>query len=116
MPKSFESGSLVTLEHFFDGNTEPGSIGCNLIAHPGIPKFYKVLKEVRSRADVQDVLVFIADTPEENGTDRAFSDRIYILSSASKAAVADWLKSLSPDPIEDGWRSETLADAPALDS
>ena len=92
------------LEHFFDSNTDLGSIGCNLIDHPGIPKFYKVLKEIRSRADVQDVLVFITETPEEAGTDWAFSDTIYVLSSASKVAVGDWLKPLSPDPICDGPR------------
>jgi hypothetical protein len=114
MSKSFQASSLVTLEHFFEGNTQIGSIGCNLDDHPGIPKFYEMLKRIRSRKDVQDVLVFISESPDESGTDWAFSDRIYVITCAGKAAVADWLKPLSPDPIEDGWGSETPSNVPAV--
>jgi hypothetical protein len=33
---SDQSLPIVSLEDFFVGNDDPGSIGCNLLEHPGI--------------------------------------------------------------------------------
>ena len=81
---------VVSLEEFFEGNEDYGSIGCNLdgpyavsapdtrnwlkkalfskapvsvptAPHPGPQGFYQILMEIRAREDVQDVLVEIAD-------------------------------------------------------
>lgn len=108
----FESETVVSLEQFFEGNTEIGSIGCNLGEHPGIEQFYSLLKGIRSRSEVQDVLVFITETPEESGTTWAFSDRIYILASAERAVVEEWLKPLQPEPIDAGWVWDKPQNAP----
>ena len=48
---------VVTLEDFFEGNQDEASIGCNLVDHPGVDRFYETLRGIRDRADVQDVLV-----------------------------------------------------------
>jgi hypothetical protein len=52
---------LVSLEEFFIGNDDEASIGCNLMRRPGMNVFYETLKEIRSKPNVQDVLVEIAD-------------------------------------------------------
>src|SRR5262249_18698986 len=50
---------IVSLEEFFTGNEDLGSIGCNLTDHPGMQTFYTELKAIRSRPDVQGVFVAI---------------------------------------------------------
>jgi len=92
---------VVSLEDFFEGNEDLGSIGCNLIDHPGIDKFYKVLKEIRGQNNVQDVLIEINQIDEY--LDWPFSEVVYILTSADKNDVAKWMRPLQPDEISEGW-------------
>lgn len=92
---------VVSLEDFFDGNEDLGSIGCNLIDHPGIDTFYKILKDVRERDDVQDILIIINQIDEY--LDWPFSESIYIITSCSKEQVSEWVKRLQPDDIAEGW-------------
>ncbi|MDP4145462.1 MAG: hypothetical protein Q8936_13415 [Bacillota bacterium] len=40
---------LISLELFFEGNDDIGSIGCNLLDHPGTEKFYSVLKNIKDK-------------------------------------------------------------------
>ena len=97
---------VVSLEDFFVGNDDLGSIGCNLNEHPGLPFFFETLKEIRSRPDVQDVLVEINDIDNLEVPDDdmwAFSDRIYIITSAARDDVARWTAPLMPDEVEEGW-------------
>jgi hypothetical protein len=106
---------VVSLEDFFIGNEDYGSIGCNLSEHPGPQGFFETLKEIRLRDDVQDVLVEINEVEEADETMWPFSDRIYILTSAAKEEVADWVSPLMPDEIEEGYAySETPHSAPTL--
>src|SRR5579862_306607 len=44
---------VVSLEDFFTGNKDLGSIGCNIEEHPGLRKFYAVLCAIRQRPEVQ---------------------------------------------------------------
>lgn len=104
---------VVSLEDFFEGNDDLGSIGCNLTDHPGTDGFYKVLRDVRSRADVQDVLVEIYEIME--GDDEwPFAERVYIISSADPDDVRVWLSALDPSEIEEGWVGEAPPAAPAI--
>lgn len=91
-------GPLVSLEDFFTGNHDPGSIGCNLIVHPGITTFLRVLKSVRERPEVQDVLIEITDLEDTEGI-WPFSDSVYILTRAPARKVARWLRRLHPDEV-----------------
>jgi hypothetical protein len=52
---------VVSLELFFDGNDDPGSIGCNLPDHPGLADFYSVLRSIRDRPEVDGVWVGISE-------------------------------------------------------
>jgi hypothetical protein len=91
---------LVSLEDFFVGNEDVGSIGCNLMRHPGIAVFYQTLQQIREHPDVQDVLVGISDVEETEGI-WPFSDSVYILTSLPARKVARWLKRLQPDEVGD---------------
>src|SRR5262245_27366125 len=42
---------LVAIERFFDGNDDLGSIGCNLMPHPGVEAFRDVLTGLLCRPD-----------------------------------------------------------------
>ena len=94
---------VVSLEDFFVGNEDYGSIGCNLWEHPGPQFFFEVLKGIRARGDVQDVLVEINEVEEGDESMWPFSDRVYILSGAAREEVADWVAALMPDEVEEGF-------------
>jgi hypothetical protein len=88
---------LVTLEAFFTGNDDLGSIGCNLTDHPGMPAFRDTLLNVRSQDEVEDVVVRISDL---NGDDEwPFSDTVYVVTSASPETVGSWVNDLEPDAV-----------------
>jgi hypothetical protein len=96
---------VVSLEDFFTGNDEEGSIGCNLLDHPGLPFFFETLKSIRNKDNVQDVVIVITDidTLKEPYNEWAFSDRIYVITKANLEEVKEWLVQLSPDEVEVGW-------------
>lgn len=104
---------VVSLEDFFEGNNDPGSIGCNLSEsdNPGISVFFKTLKGIRDRQNVQDVLVEINEMPDDK-TMWPFSDRIYIITSAGAEDVESWVRALHPDEIGEGFVYGTPPGAP----
>lgn len=94
-----EPAPLVSLEDFFIGNDDVGSIGCN--TGRGGPAFFEPLKAIRAKANVQDVLIEIYEVEEDDETMWPFAERIYILTNASREAVAAWLAPLEPDTVEE---------------
>lgn len=104
---------VVSLEAFFDGNEDLGSIGCNLSPHPGVATFYSVLRAIRDRDDVQDVLVGI--TEDMGDEEWPFSDTVYILTRAGAHDVQRWAARLQPDSTDGENESPALpAHAPVL--
>jgi hypothetical protein len=91
---------LVTLEEFFLGNDDYGSIGCNLSPMLGPQFFYEKLKFIRSQPNIQDVLVGITEINEEDLTMWPFSDRIYLFTKATLEDIAHWTAALRPDAVE----------------
>ena len=88
---------VVSLELFFEGNTDQGSIGCNLSPpSPSLSVFYRVLADIRARPDVADVVVQIVDGMGPD--DWPFSDRIYVVTTATDQEVHEWAAVLRPDP------------------
>ena len=96
-----ERRPAVSLEDFFEGNTDYGSIGCNLTPMLGPARFYSTLKGIRDRDDVQDVLVEISMIEDDSMW--PFSESIWIISSASQQEVWKWMQPLKPDEIWEGW-------------
>jgi len=94
---------LVTLEQFFEGNDDPGSIGYNL----GLPditpqKLYKVFADIRERPDVSDVLVEVKDMEDPDGWPSA--DTVWIITSAIPEEIERWLgHDLRGDDYFTGW-------------
>jgi hypothetical protein len=92
---------VVTLELFFHGNDDVGSIGCNLTDRPGTARFYAVLREIRDRPEVHDVRIGISEVM--GGGEWPFSDHVYVITTASAAEVAEWAAELQPDEPGEGW-------------
>src|SRR2546429_9676710 len=80
---------VISLELFFDGNDDLGSIGCNLSDHPGPARFYGVLGAIRDRPEVYSVWVGISEVmaPDE----WPFSNHVYVVTTVSAAEVMSWV-------------------------
>jgi hypothetical protein len=97
---------VVTLEEFFEGNTQAQSIAPNLDGEPGLAFFYEHLKGLRSREDVVDVLVNIYDlsdiifgTPDGWPT----AENVHLLTSAPEPVIQQWAEELHSDGAVEGW-------------
>ncbi|MGN9913528.1 hypothetical protein ACTMTJ_38925 [Phytohabitans sp. LJ34] len=99
---------VVSLEMFFDGNNDIGSIGCNLTEHPGPERFYAILRTIRDRADVLDVWVGISEVMDDN--EWPFSDHVYVVTTAAASEVAAWARELQPEePTTEWWTGKPPA-------
>lgn len=92
----------MTLEQFFDGNDDLGSIGCNLTKHPGIQFFFNTLRSIRDRQDVHDVVIEIYEVEEEDDSMWPFSERVFVITSAAQHDIDSWFVDLQPSEIETG--------------
>lgn len=106
---------LVTLEEFFDGNDDYGSIGCNLTPMRAPGFFFEILKRIRSLPNVQDVLVEIVQVEQDHSA-WPFSDRVYVFTNAARDELAQWAAPLKPDAIEEGFSNGKHSCAPAITS
>lgn len=97
IPVGRSPGPTVRLEDFFEGNDDLGSIGCNLTLHPGVSKFYKTLAAIKSRDDVQDVLLEIVDLIDEHSW--PFSDKVFVLTSMPADTLRKLMSKLKPDEV-----------------
>jgi hypothetical protein len=104
---------LVTLEEFFVGNEDHGSIGCNLSPLLGPQVFFERLRFVRSQPNVQDVLVEINEVAEDPNT-WPFADRVYVLTSGTADEVERWTADLRPGSIDEGFAYGKPTSVPAL--
>ncbi len=95
---SNEPGPIVavSLEDFFDGNDDEGSLACNLTEHPGIDFFYSELMSFRNTNQV-DVFVEIYEIEEEMWP---YSERVYIIGNVSAENIANLCSKLQASEIE----------------
>ncbi len=73
---------IVSVERFFDGNDGIGSIGCNLIEHPGTDAFRDIFKAVEVRPDVEAVYVSITELDLGEGC-WPFADTVLVVGAIS---------------------------------
>lgn len=98
-------GLAVSLDDFFVGNRDRGSIAAN--AEPAAPYntaagWYEFLKSIRNRGDVHDVLVSItAIKPHDDGTLRQwpYSDTIWVYTSFGRRELSKLLAPLQPNEV-----------------
>ncbi|MGY0613452.1 hypothetical protein [Luteimonas sp. A501] len=89
---------LVQLERFFDGNDDEGSIGCNLVPHPGIPLFRDTLLGLLQRQDVTAVYALITEL--DPGDDAwPFTDTVLVAGTIKPEVLSDALAALQPDYV-----------------
>lgn len=89
----------VSLEDFFVGNRDWGSIGCNLPKHPGVHTFFRVLGSIRGKPEVGGVYVRLTEVDDDEAW--PFSDTVYIYTRSAREVVAEWVEELGPDEVID---------------
>lgn len=105
---------IVTLEEFFEGNDDFGSIGCNIYPdQPSPSDFYKKFKVFKSNVDVDEIYIRIADVEEENWP---FTDTIYLITKLKIDQIKENLKDLSPDEVYEDWMYRKPINAPEIKS
>lgn len=95
------SPQVVPIEVFFDGNDDLGSIGCNLMEHPGIEAFREVFHRIARRADVEAIYAQISEVDPGDGC-WPFSDTVFFVGSITQEDLAAELSSLEPDEVASG--------------
>jgi hypothetical protein len=92
---------LLSIEEFFEGNDEVGSIGCNIFPTPTPQDFYEIFRRTASRNDVADIRVQVTafDAPEW-----PFTDTVYVMTTAPAEEVMHWFpESMRPDETRRGF-------------
>jgi hypothetical protein len=102
-----QSLQLVPIQQFFDGNDDLGSIGCNLVDHPGIETFEKILVGLLRRSDVEAVYAQIYELDPGDGC-WPFADTILVVGDIAVEDLGKLLEPLEPDEVE------PMADVPEV--
>jgi hypothetical protein len=89
---------VVPIDRFFDGNDDLGSIGCNLVPHPGIPTFQRVLTGLLVRTDVEAVYAQISELDPGEGC-WPFTDTVLVVGSAPADDLRAAMGELQPDEV-----------------
>jgi hypothetical protein len=99
-PEAPSGDAVVTIDEFFTGNSDLGSIGCNLAQHPGLAFFRQRLEEIKARSDVDAVWLEIYDTEEG---DWPFSENVLIQGRIAESDVRELGEKLESSEI---WRRD----------
>lgn len=116
-PVWFPDGPLpvVSIDDFFAGNSDDASIAANLgDQHPGVAKFHSVLRSIREEPWVQEVLVEIQEISDDTPSGWPYSDRVYIIATASMTVIEGLVRPLKPTLIDTGFAHGVPPAAPAL--
>ncbi len=76
--KTLPAQPLLSAPLYFDGNNDEGSIGCNLIPHPGVPKFKEIFESLVTRDDVDAVCIEATESDAEPN-EWPHSDTVYVI-------------------------------------
>ena len=92
---------LVPIDVFLDGNDDLGSIGCNLMEHPGIDAFRSAFAALKRRLDVQAIYAQITELdPGEDSW--PFTDTVLVVGSIPSGELQEALAHLQPDEVGPG--------------
>lgn len=89
---------LVTIDRYFDGNDDSGSIGCNLMEHPGIEVFREVLTGLLNRTDVIAAYAQIAEADPGEGS-WPFADKVVLFGRISTSDLSAVISPLQPTDV-----------------
>lgn len=92
----------LSLDDFFNGNDNFGSIGVNIYPNQPPPgKFYEVFKRLIDQKKADFIYVRITDV--EDPEDWFFSDLIYVVGSIGLNELQNLINDLMPFEIGKGW-------------
>ena len=103
---------LVSRAQFFDGNDDPGSIGCNLTKHPGVDAFDQVLGRIERMEGVSGVYLAITEVDETYDDIWPFTDTALIATRLAPSTFAPLMRNLTPDSI--GLSQDSFANPPRM--
>ena len=92
------AAQLVPITEFFVLPLTEGSIGCNLLPHPGIEVFRKVLEGLEGRDDVEAVYALVTGE-EPDDEDGPFTDTVIVFGTISFEALRELLRPVQPDEV-----------------
>ena len=101
---------IVSIARFFDGNDDLGSIGCNLMEHPGVDKFREVLTGLLRRPDVSAVYAQISELDPGEGS-WPFADTVIVVGTIAAEELREVLGVLEPDEIG---KAESFGVSPSI--
>lgn len=88
----------VSIEEFFDGNDDLGSLWSNLEYPPStMDQARDFLKEIRSKPEVEDLRVYILQF--DGGEEWPASDTVLVVTDVSASQVRRWFKAFPPDEV-----------------
>lgn len=100
-------GAIIDAAAFLDGNEDEGSLGCNLMEHPGMQAFRDAVSRVAARPDVSSVKVVIH---EDMGDDNfPFTDSMFVCTSAAPKDIAREFEVLQPDDVSKAERQQVAS-------
>jgi hypothetical protein len=98
---SLAEPQIVSIDRFLDGNDDQGSIGCNLLEHPGVDAFRSIFADLLARADVRAIYAQITEL--DPGDDSwPFTDTVLVVGSISADELKLALGTLQPDEVGPG--------------
>ena len=113
---------VVSIEDFFEGNTDEQSIGVNLLPdqHIGLAGFRNVLENISNKPDVKSVYLELAEIPD---VDDPADDEIwptacaaFVIAQASLEDVRQWVAPLHPRDVCLGWCVKAGEDVPVAEA
>jgi len=90
----------VTLDEFFEGNEDLGSLACNLDPHPGMEALYYHLQRFANDNEAE-VLVEIYELDEDDEETWPYAERVYFIGSVEREALEDLLDNVFASEIEE---------------
>ncbi|MFN0031621.1 MAG: hypothetical protein ACKVOR_05625 [Flavobacteriales bacterium] len=96
-----KSEVAVSVDEFFDGNDDEGSIGANLYPEqPSLKTFSNTFKSMLASDRVENIFIRIADAEDTNWF---YTDTVYVVADATMDEVTEMLKGLQPTEIYSDW-------------
>lgn len=88
----------VSIDRFFDGNDDIGSIGCNLADHPGVDAFRDIFTSLLRRPDVEAIYAQISELDPGEGC-WPFTDTVLVVGTIPADELRSVVSTLEPDDV-----------------
>jgi len=99
---SYDTETVLTLEEYFDGNTEEYSTLCANTGHAPRANVLKAfLLNIRNKSSVKDVLMRVYDYEDALQFNDCWisTDTVFVITTAKNTEVEEWFVSLEPSEI-----------------